>query len=230
MQSPFPTRRLLLLVLLSLAGLLPTFAHPAVSAASRADEQLALGCPSPPDPVHKIRVWVRVVKWCGNPAVRGQAQVKLQLRVKNIGRKPLDLSPGHFRLIVRHFDRRRWTPPRVGASTTDRPFVTTHDGTRVWAVPPNADGAFDPITSEVGTFASHWNTSGTLAPGATFVPIDRRPGKTSGRGSLVFYIPIDPRHRRALYGVLGLAYVEQQDILVLCPTSHWGPRVSEVDF
>lgn len=215
------------LVLVVLAAAL---VRPAVSDANAADEEIALGCPSPPDPVHRIRIWVRVVKWCGNPAVRGQAQVKLQIRVKNIGSKPLDLSRGHFRLIMRHFDRRRWTPPRIGATTTDRPFVTSYAGSNVWAIPPNADGAFDTTSRGDWTFASHWNTSGELAPGATFVPIDRRPGHGTGRGSVVFYVPIEAVRRDSLPGVLGLAYVEGHDILVLCPTSHWGPRVLEGSF
>ena len=228
-MQDLPLRRgpyLLLLVLLALAGLPTSLAQPVASAASAADEEIALGCPSPPDPVHRIRVWVRVVKWCGNPAVRGQAQVKLQIRVKNIGRKPLDLSRGRFRLIMRHFNRRRWTPPRIGATTTDRPFTTDYRGTRVWAIPPNADGAYDE-TPRTATFASHWNTSGTLTPGETFTPIDRRGPDDSGRGSVVFYIPIEADSRHALSGVLGLAYVDGSDILVLCPTSHWGPRVRE---
>lgn len=221
-------RRLGVVVLAVLAC--ANFADSGTALATASDEDLSVGCPSPPDPEYPgIRVWVHVVKWCSNGAVRGQAQVKLQIRVKNIGSRPLDLSRGHFRLVMRHFDRRRWSPPQIGASTTDRPFVATYGGRRVWTIPPNADGAYDLIGNGVGTFASHWNTAGTLAPGHTFAPIDRT-RQDSGRGSVVFYVPLERGHRNKLPGVIGLAYVQGNHILVMCPRRHWGPKVPEGDF
>jgi hypothetical protein len=225
MNKPVLVLRILLAALALGFGMLTSVAAPATAVGSASDEELALGCPSPPDQHHQIRIWVRVVKWCGIPGVRGQALVKLQIRVQNIGRRPLDLSRGNFRLIMRHFDRRRWTPPRHGPATTDRPFVTAHQGKRVWAVPPNADSAYDTTSDGGWTFASHWNTGGQLAPGESFVPINRSPRHGSGRGSVVFYIPLERNHRRTVRGVLGLAYVQGRDILVLCPRQHWGPRV-----
>jgi hypothetical protein len=97
----------------------------------------------------------------------------------------------------------------------------------VWAVPPNAEDAFDPIPHEPGvaTFATHWGQY-RLAPGKTFHPHYHW-------GDLVFYVPYLPHDR---YGeatdrdVLGMAYVYGREIVVLCPREHWGPKEPAATF
>lgn len=166
---------------------------------------------------------MRVVKWCGNPAVRGQAQLKLQVRVHNSGKRRLDLDPTHIRLVVLGFNRARWSPPRIGGRTTDRPIRTRYRGRRVWAIPPNAERAYDRASGGYATFATHWNAP-SLAPGRTFEPRDHE------TGAVVFYVPMGRKDPTRLDGVVGLAYVDGRDIVVLCPPDRWGKRVPEGSF
>jgi hypothetical protein len=151
-------------------------------------------------------------------------QLKLQVRIKNTGRKPLNIGLHHFALIMRRFDVDRWSPPEHGGAGARRPYRTRHNGRRVWVVPANPEGAYDDLPPRGNrSFATHWNVSGPLAPKRTFRPIDRK------RGAVVFYVP---RRRRAnrLSGVVGLAYVDGPQITVICPRERWGPRVDAGDF
>jgi hypothetical protein len=180
----------------------------------------SLGCHSAPGQPQDIAVWIYVRKWCGNPAVRGQLQIKVQVRVTNEGRRPLDISRKHFVLIVTSLNRSKWSPPRIGHAPTEVPFKTTYKGHHVWAIPANYDRAYDqlPQDPDYGTFATHWGGT-TLRPGATFWPIDHQ------RGALVFYRPIIKHQQELRDGVLGVAYVNGRHIVVMC--NEWGPQVRE---
>jgi hypothetical protein len=214
------------LLVLSLTGVTSIPASAAVRAESPAAFASALdfGCPSGPHPPRGIHVWIRVVKWCGVSAVRGQVQLKVQVQIHNSGRRTLDISRGHLRLIVTPFARTKWSPPRNGPPTTDRPFKTTYAGRRVWAIPPNADAAADPIPhkSREFTFATHWGGS-RLGPGQTFRPHHHY-------GDLVFFLPSTSFGARAGKSVLGLAYVDGRDIIVLCPEKGWPDPVPAADW
>ena len=152
-----------------------------------------LVCPSRSNP-SGLKFWIHVKQWCALSAVRGQAQFKLQMQIHNRHRQhSLDIRQSRMRLIVREFDSDRWTPARRGQPTYDRPIRTTYGGKHVWAVPANADGAYDPnplphIPSNL-TFATHWGIS-RLGPGDTLNP-------GYHEGDLVFYVPA-PRHHGAI--------------------------------
>jgi hypothetical protein len=182
-----------------------------------------IGCPSPPGSPRGIKVWIRVRRWCALPAVRRQAQYKLQVKIHNSSSRTLDISRPHIRLIVKHFKRRQWTPPRIGAPTRERPFRTRYNGRRVWAIPPNAERAYDVKSRNEWTFATHWNAY-SLRPGRTFRP------RRHKRGAAVFYLPYGGNRARTLRGVMGLAYVDGRDIIVMCPKRRWGPKVPAGSF
>lgn len=203
--------------------LLGLLAGPSVSSAVASSPPAyasSLGCRSAPGQPQDIEVWIYVRKWCGNPAVRGQLQIKVQVKVKNVGRHALDISRKHFVLIVTSLNRAKWSPPRIGHPPTEVPFKTTYNGHHVWAIPANYDRAYDPLPENpgYGTFATHWG-GGTLEPGATFWPVDHQ------RGALVFYRPIVKHQKNLRDGVMGVAYVTGRHIVVMC--NEWGPQVLE---
>ncbi len=197
------------------------------SVAGGAPPDLGIGCPSPPGAPHGTRIWIHVTRWCSLPGVRGQAQFKLQMQIYNRGKHTLGIGQEHMRLIVKQFNVRQWSPPRYGRPTTERPFRTSYLGEHVWAVPANAEDAYDPILHVPGdlTFATHWGQN-QLAPGMTFNP-------SFHSGDLVFYVPDlahDPHGRATSADVLGIAYVYGREIVVMCPTEHWGPKVPAGSF
>jgi hypothetical protein len=183
-----------------------------------------LVCPSHSNP-HGIKLWIHVTRWCGLHAVRGQAQFKIQMRIHNQSASHrLDIGLSRMRLIVHEFHLDKWTPARIGQPTTERPVRTTYAGQHVWAVPPNAEDAFDflPHHRGVGTFATHWGGS-VLAPGATFNP-------NFHYGDLVFYVPAPHDGEGALDNVVGMAYVKGHEIIALCRPVDWGPKVPAASF
>lgn len=183
-----------------------------------------LVCPSHSNP-HHIKLWIHVTRWCALPAVRGQAQFKIQMRIHNRDdQHRLDISHSRMRLIVHVFHADRWTPARVGEPTIERPIRTTYGREHVWAVPPNAEDAFDPLPHQpgVGTFATHWGGS-VLGPGKTFNPHFHF-------GDLVFYVPTPRDGSGALDNVVGIAYVKGHEIIALCHPWDWGPKVPAESF
>jgi hypothetical protein len=187
------------------------------SVSSGPPAELGIGCPSPPGAPHGIHVWIHVTKWCSLPAVRDQAQFKLQLQIYNLGSDTLAIGQEHIRLIVATLDPRNWSPPRHGPETVERPFRTTYIGEHVWAVPANAEGASDPIPY-LGerTLVTYWGAS-SLAPKSTFNP-------SFHSGDLVFYVPYlpdDPRGVATRKDVLGVAYMYGRGIVVLCTKGNW---------
>lgn len=182
------------------------------------NEDLNLGCPSPGDAPRGLKIWVHVLKWCDGPRVRGQSELKLQVSIKNSGKRPLSITRTHVRLLVRRFNRRMWSPPRDGSPTIERPFKTSYQGRKVWAIPPNAEGSWD---KKYASFATHWHGT-TLAPGESFKPINHK------RGDVVFYIP--SRHKYIMHGVVGLAYVDGRDVIALCPPWRWDHKIPAGDF
>lgn len=227
-MSSFPSciqLRALAALLLVAAILLqpgPASGHEAVLPGT---EARMLGCPSHSNP-SGLKLWIHVKQWCALPAVRGQAQFKLQMQIHNRDQEhSLDISQSHMRLVVREFDPDRWTPPRHGPTTHDRPIRTTYGGETVWAVPANADSAFDtnPIRGvpENLTFATHWGLA-RLGPGATLNP-------GYHEGDLVFYVPAPHRHG-AIENVVGMAYLKGHEIIALCHPEDWGPREEAGDF
>jgi hypothetical protein len=189
---------------------------------------LDLGCPSPPGAPHGIQVWIHVTQWCGLPAVRRQAQFKLQLQIYNSGGHALGIRTEHLRLIVANFDIAKWSPPRYGQMTVERPFRTTYHGQHVWAIPPNAENAYDPVPGVPGdlTFATHWNQT-QLGAQQVFRP-------SYHKGDLVFYVPYLPHDypggAATAEDVLGMAYVYRDEIVVLCPKERWGPKEPAATF
>lgn len=174
---------------------------------------------------YDIHLWLHVTKWCLEPGVRKQKQLKVQMLIHNRDRRhSLDLGQERIRLIVHWFDRRRWSPPRIGSPTRDRPVRTVYEGKRVWAIPANAERAYDLIPHQpgVGTFATHWRVS-RLSPGATLRPHYHY-------GDLVFYMPTPPSRRPAIRNIVGVAYVKNADIIALCPPSKWEKHVTSGSF
>lgn len=179
-----------------------------------------LGCPAPTGPNNRPSLRIHVVEWCALDAVRGQAQMKFKVWIANTGTSDLDTTLDHFRLLIRTLDPTQWFPPEGLTASKLRPIQVLDEGVKVWAIPPNPDGAAEPIPGQPGvdTFATHWNLK-TLKPGQQFTPT--KPDV----GDLVFYIPVAHGDATRLDGVLGLAYVDTDDhIAVVCPPSNWGPR------
>jgi hypothetical protein len=186
-------------------------------------EDLGLGCPSPSGAPQGIQVWLRVVKWCGLPAVRGQAQFKLQLRIYNKGKHTLGIGLEHLRLIVAKFNLAKWTPP---AGTYERPSRITVENQRLWAIPPNGEDAADPnpLPGKPNnyTFATHWGQT-RLGPGQVFNP-------SKHVGDVVFYVPYlphDPQGVATRNDVLGMAYVVEGELVVMCPKERWKKESAE---
>lgn len=229
-MAPRPVRITLLALVLLCVGASAassTAGELADTVSSGPPAELGIGCPSPPGAPDAINVWIHVTQWCDLPGVRGQAQFKLQMQIYNSGSRTLGIGQEHIRLIVATLDPRKWSPPREGAETIERPFRTTYLGHRVWAVPANAEDAFDPIPYIPGdlTFATHWGLS-RLAPGRTFNP-------SYHSGDLVFYVPYlpdDPRGVATEEDVQGIAYMYGRDIVVLCPKGHWGKKEPAASF
>lgn len=176
----------------------------------------AFVCPTGRNP-YDVEAWIHVKRWCIVPGVRRQVQVKVQMEIHNSSTQHrLDIHQGRIRLIVHHFDRYHWTPARIGQRTTDRPIHTTYRGKSVWAIPANAEMAYDP-NPEPGipenlTFATHWYGT-ELGPEATFYPHYHY-------GDLVFYLP-KVKDLKPLHNIVGVAYVKNADILALCAPSVW---------
>jgi hypothetical protein len=224
------TPRKFLLALLLLPALLAAATVPAAGATSGSlpppATESAYVCPSGKNP-YDIHLWLHVSKWCIDPAVRKQLEIKVQMEIHNRDKRHwLDIHQDKIRLVVHGFDRDRWTPPRIGSPTLDRPIRTTYAGERVWAIPANAERAYDPLPHQpgIGTFATHWHGT-RLGPGDTFVPHKHY-------GDLVFYLPV-PEHRfRPVItrDIIGIAYVKNADIIALCPPSKWEEHVSSGEF
>lgn len=127
---------------------------------------------------------------CGGP--RGQLQIKVKPLATNNGTESLPLAADNFRLIVPSPLLGPWTPPSGTAPAEDLDV----DGVNRQAVPPNPDGAAEPMASG-RTFATHW-TDRTLDPGTTYVD------DAVKQGDLVFYLPTDAAGSAS---ILGLAYI-----------------------
>lgn len=183
-----------------------------------------LGCPTN-EPAGHPKLTLKVVYWCALPTpFQNQAQFKFKIRVTNTGRTPLDLSQTHWRLLLTSFAVKRWVPPRIG-QPTERPLVITYGGRHVWAVPANANRAydFDANTGYAG-FATHWDVPSYLAPGRSFFDAAKK------RGDLAYYVPatsatIDENGNLVLHGFIGLAYVHDGRVIALAPRKQWGRRL-----
>lgn len=219
-------RTFLALLALSAVGIVGSLA---VASADNSPSPIATGsayvCPSGHNP-YDIHLWLHVSKWCIDPAVRKQLQVKVQMEIHNRDRRHwLDIHQGRIRLIVRHFDRGRWTTPR-GFLMADRPVRTIYQGEKVWAIPANPEGSYDPLPNHprIWTFATHWHAD-RLPPGGTLVPHKHY-------GDLVFYLPVPMRRYRPVirHNIVGVAYVKDADIIALCPPDKWEEHVSSRKF
>jgi hypothetical protein len=185
----------------------------------------AYHCPSGRNP-YDLHLWIHVKKWCIDPAVRKQFEVKVQMEIHNRDKRHwLDIHQDRIRLVVTAFDRDRWSPPR-GFPMSDRPIHTTYQGHRVWAIPANPEGSFDYLPHQHGvlTFATHWHAS-KLAPGGTFHPHYHY-------GDLVFYLPVPKKRFRPVIDkdIVGIAYVKNADIIALCPPDTWEEHVISGSF
>ncbi len=182
-------------------------------------------CPSGSNP-YDLHLWIHVKKWCIDPAVRKQYEVKIQMEIHNRDtRHWLDINQDRIWLVVTAFDRDRWSPPQ-DFSMSDRPIHTTYEGRRVWAIPANPEGSFDYLPHQRGvlTFATHWHAS-RVAPGGTFHPHYHY-------GDLVFYLPVPKKRNRPVieHDIVGIAYVKNADIIALCPPHTWEKHVSSGGF
>jgi hypothetical protein len=175
------------------------------------------GCLSRQNP-EGIRLWIHVTHWCIVPGVRGQAQFKVQMRIHNQSRHRLDIGQDRVRVIVRRFDPDHWSPARIGQPTLDRPVQTTFHGETVWAVPANADRAYDVFPNKPEpTHATHWPIS-QLGPKQTLNPHYHY-------GDLVYDLPM-PRRKpprwSMIHNIVGVAYIKGRSIIALCRPASWG--------
>lgn len=192
---------------------------PAAAQTTTGNEATASGnnCESEHNP-HGLRLWIHVTRWCIVPGVRGQSQLKIQMRIHNQSNHRLDIGQDRIRVILRDFDPDHWSPPLIGQPTLDRPVRTTYNGESVWAVPPNADSAYDIFpNNSAPTHATHWLVS-QLGPKQTLNPHYHY-------GDLVYHMPIPrpkPRGWKAIHNIVGIAYIKGRDIIALCPPDSWG--------
>lgn len=193
-------------------------------------------CPAPQGPNHQSSLQIRVAEWCLLPAVRNQAQMKVKVWLDNTATTNLDTSLGRFRLLVNTLDPAQWTPPGGRTTSSLRPMQVQYgdNGKKytVWAIPPNPNGAAEPIPDQPGddTFATHWSLQ-TLGPGQKFrPPATTNPRQTTSRkGDLVFYVPL--AHANITPRVVGLAYVDSDNqVVVISPSGSWGPREPAENF
>lgn len=188
-------------------------------------ETIRLGCPSP-DTGTKLKLTLRVRFFCVQETVRDQVEFKLKVWVRNRGAERLDITRPRLRLLLTRFKRSRWSPPRHGPPTHERPFRTSWRGRRVWAVPANADGAADRIPERSGraTFATFWGGQ-QLEPREEYRPTGRY------EGNLVFMVPKDDGGSDTLSAVVGLAYVSaDREVIAVCPPRRWEERRSSGAF
>jgi hypothetical protein len=169
-------------------------------------------CPSGHNP-YDLHLWIHVNKWCIPPGVRGQAEFKVQMESHNRSNEHnLDIGQDQIWVVVREFDPDRWTPPQIGQPTYGRPLRTTYRDENVWAIPANADRAYDVLPSGLPTHATHWGFT-ALSPGETLHPHFHY-------GDLTYYIP--RRHGiRVIDNIVGVAYMKGPDIIALCPPEAW---------
>jgi hypothetical protein len=204
------------LALLSIAAMAALPVAPAGAAGPTATAS-GNGCESEHNP-QGIQLWIHVTKWCIVPGVRQQAQLKVQMRIHNQSDRRLYIGQDRIRVILREFDPDRWSPPQYGQPTLDRPVQTTYRGESVWAVPANADGAYDIFHNKPEpTHATHWPES-QLGPKQTLNPHYHY-------GDLVYHLPIPhpkPPGWDAIHNVVGIAFVNGRDIIALCPPEAWG--------
>jgi len=212
---------------IALVGVMQTAAAPAGEVSGPVATKSGYVCPSSPNR-DRMRFWIHVAKWCFVPGVRQQIQLKVQMKIRNQSRKRrLSIAYDRIRLLVRRFDPDRWTPARVGSPTLQRPVRTRYRGKRVWAIPPNADGAFDYLPNQRGvlTFATHWVSPEYLRPGQTLRP-------RYHFGDLVYYMPMPRSGRRGAVkrNVVGIGYVKGRDVIALCPPWAWGRHAPAASF
>jgi hypothetical protein len=174
-----------------------------------------LGCPSPPGK-HGKSVRIKVTHWCGLAAPHQQWQIMIQLQITNTAKSSMDISLKHIRLAMTHFNPSKWRPPATQPG--ERPFKSTYQGQHVWLVPANPEGAAEPYPPPQGnyTYATHWLASSPLEPQETFHP-------SFHKGDAVFYVPRSKTQtsRAELSGVVGIAYVDGPDVVVICPPENW---------
>ena len=212
------SKRLALVGVLALLGLgvvgsAPAAASPAIEVPAPIATSRGFVCPSGANH-YGLRLWIHVTKWCIVPAVRRQAELKVQMEIHNRDdENSLDISQDQIRVLVREFDPDRWTPPRIGQPTPGRPLPTSFRGEAVWAIPANADRAYDGLPSGLPTHATHWGFT-TLGPGETLHPHRHY-------GDLTYYIPRLGSRLSVFENIVGIAYVRGPDIIALCPPEAW---------
>jgi hypothetical protein len=177
---------------------------------------------------------VEVHVWCSELALRRLVQTKLKVWADNQTGNPVDVSLARWFLIVPGTQAvRTWSAPP--GQSWPQPFVLRLPRGSVTAIPANPDNTAEVLGVIRGgvndTFATHWQKH-TLASGEVWHPPARNPdGSRYLDGTLVFYVPLI-RQNGSLYEprIIGLARIEHDTILTLCPISRWGPRVSAESF
>jgi hypothetical protein len=172
--------------------------------------------------------------WCSELALRRLVQAKLKVWADNQTGKTVNVSLDRWFLLVPGTQAvRTWSAPP--GRRWPQPFVLRLPRGSVTAIPANPDNAAEVLSTTAGdvndTFATHWQKQ-TLAPGEVWHPrLRNRDRSRYLDGTLVFYVPLIRRNGN-LYEpqIIGLARIEHDTILTLCPISRWGPRVSAESF
>jgi hypothetical protein len=177
-------------------------------------ENVDLGCPLR-TASHRRDLDVTVVYWCAIPGmIRGQTEFKFKTMVRNHRSSPTDIGLGRWRLLVAPFDHSRWSAPIIGSATEGRPIYVRYHGSKVSAVPANANYAYD-VEDGQASFATYW-TAEALGAGRTYFDPDNR------AGDLTFYVPGRSTEMR----VVGLAYMaEGRRVVAVAPPHAWGRRI-----
>lgn len=199
---------------------------PSESPSQNTSNELAsvVGCPVDDMSVPEQAIELCVVRWCQDIVPRNQVSVKLKPKVANGSDSAINVSlqdPSPWRLIVsRDVDVSRWSPPTPMA---DHPISLNLNGETVWGIPPNPDGVAESMDDGLSTFATHWNAS-TVSAGETLYDPEVK------QGDLVFYYPdMDPDPYKAP-GLIGLALVENGEIVAYTSTDEWGTRADPNSF
>jgi hypothetical protein len=152
-------------------------------------------------------VLLTVSKHCFCNGPRGQAQVKVKLRIENRTNKALPIGTTHLRILVPGPLAGAWTPPVPSGD----PLSIQNGSNTFIALPANAAEAYEKLDDGNDTFASHWPTE-DLAPGEAFFDDALK------KGDLVFYVPSP----QGSITVLGIGYVDDTGTLLgFTPVSDW---------
>jgi len=191
---------------------------------SASPSEVSASCPPISDkPSVQPKVELEIVKWCVHISfLTDLLEVKVKPAIINLSQGPIDISLSSWFLVISaDADKSKWVPAeglRVGSVVQ-----IEVDGITGWAIPPNADGAFETIQMdgvEIASYATHWNQT-TLEQNENYVDPDVK------EGDIVWWAPYLQVQCDEITGdcttedILGIAIVNDGRVIAYSPASAW---------